>query len=183
MPSKGLFLCLFCRMKIGDFVKFIDEPGGGVLRRIDTDGYWIMDEHGFEECYQLSELIKNEKVNYHTTIPHSEGQEKDPEQKKSQKASKRFKEKLEVDLHLHHLIDNDRGLDNYQKIQIQKRAAQDALNRARLGGYKYCVLIHGKGSGKLRTELWNWLSHQKVVDFYDMDISIGKSGITEVQLF
>ncbi len=61
--------------------------------------------------------------------------------------------------------------------------AKSALAKAKGKKFKYLHLIHGKGSGKLREELHLWLNHQNVVDYYDMDISGNRSGVTEVRLF
>ena len=102
---------------------------------------------------------------------------------KSKAHSQNHRSILDVDLHLDAFMQHTGGLTNHEKVVLQMNEAKKALAIARSEKYKYLHLIHGKGSGKLRLELHEWLNHQNVLDYYDMDISGNRSGVTEVRLF
>ncbi len=170
-------------MKIGDRIKYIDEVGGGIVTKIKGTNLFVLDDNGFGDWVEKNMVIVDVRTNYHGSAHHDISKKENSSTIRSKKHSKRHLEKLEVDLHLHAFTENIRGFTNHEKVLAQMGEARRAFASAVAGKYKYLRLIHGKGSGKLRNELWQWLSHKNVVDFYDIDISGEKSGVTEVQLY
>ena len=67
---------------------------------------------------------------------------------------------IEVDLHIHELIDNSTGLSNAEMLQLQtdKFHAVLAENKNRKG--QKIVFIHGKGEGVLRSEIEKQLKNR-----------------------
>ena len=170
-------------MKVGDQVLYKDEVGGGVITQLSKDLAFVEEESGFGDWFSLSELIVKEEISIQAPT-NSEVQVKESGSVFSSKPhSKNHISKLEVDLHLDVFMNNTRGLTNHEKVQLQLKEAKAALYKARKEKFRYLHLIHGKGSGKLRQDLHEWLNHQDIVDFYDIDISGNRSGVTEVRLF
>ena len=170
-------------MKIGDQIKYLNEPGGGVISEINGNLLLVLDHNGFEDWVEITQVILDIKTDYRAVSYHDVSKKEGSGKIKSVKHSKRHLEKLEVDLHLHTFMQSTRGFTNHEKVLAQMGEARKAFASATAGKYKYLRLIHGKGSGKLRNELWQWLRHKNVVDFYDIDISGEKSGVTEVQMY
>ncbi|MGV8826779.1 MAG: DUF2027 domain-containing protein [Breznakibacter sp.] len=79
--------------------------------------------------------------------------EKERVEKPRQAARRNEPELLEVDLHIHELIDDARGLSNGEILQLQldkfKQVMQENINNKG----RRIVFIHGVGSGTLKTEL------------------------------
>ena len=170
-------------VKIGDQVLYKDEVGGGVITELSNSQAFVEEESGFGDWFTLTELILKEEIHV-DIVSQREIEIKEGSGKFSSKPhSKNHLSRLEVDLHLEAFLDNARGLSNHDKVELQLKEARKAFAKAKREKFKYLQLIHGKGSGKLRQELHIWLNHQDVVDFYDIDISGNRSGVTEVRLF
>lgn len=60
---------------------------------------------------------------------------------------------IEVDLHIHELVDTTAGMDNYAMLQFQLYTVKKVMkaNSKRIG--QKIVFIHGKGDGVLRKEV------------------------------
>ena len=170
-------------MKIGDQVLYKDEVGGGVITQLSKDLAFVEEETGFGDWVSVSELIVKEDISIGSPSNLEVELKEHNSNRSSKPHSKNHISKLEVDLHLDAFMHHTRGLSNYDKVVLQLKEAKKALAKARNQKFKYLHLIHGKGSGKLREELHLWLNHQNVVDYYDMDISGNRSGVTEVRLF
>lgn len=69
------------------------------------------------------------------------------------KTKKSREETREVDLHIHELIDNESGLSNIQKLEIQTKAFEKALTSAIKDGTHKLVCIHGVGNGVLKAKI------------------------------
>jgi DNA mismatch repair protein MutS2 len=60
---------------------------------------------------------------------------------------------------------------------------EKALDEALLGGLPSLNIIHGKGTGRLKKAIWEYLSgHALVKDFRLGDIRAGGAGVTVVDL-
>lgn len=168
-------------MKAGDRVRFLNEVGEGVIVRLAGKEALVRDEYGFEHWYPLTELLRNKKE---LNIHHNPVVEDKVEEKQiSQKHNNNHKSKLVVDLHIHELIDNSTGLTNHEMVSIQLNKAKQTINEARKKKVRYVELIHGKGKGKLRTEIAYLLKSLKVKSFYDAEYDINGSGATIVELY
>lgn len=60
---------------------------------------------------------------------------------------------VEVDLHIHELLDDIRGLSNHEMLEIQMKTFNEKLDEAIKNGTKRIVFIHGLGNGTLKQEL------------------------------
>ncbi len=89
--------------------------------------------------------------------------DKEKEDKKPEFSSRKAKEKaiLEVDLHIHELLDDFRGLSNGEIMEVQMEHFHAKLEEAQKNQIKRVVFIHGVGNGSLKTELRKELDKKK----------------------
>lgn len=74
----------------------------------------------------------------------------------------------EVDLHAEKLIRDLRGMDNAEILQIQLQHFERAMERAVANGLHDLYVIHGYGSGKLKSEIFRILkTYGRHVKSYD----------------
>ncbi|MDR0385126.1 MAG: DUF2027 domain-containing protein [Prevotellaceae bacterium] len=90
----------------------------------------------------------------------------------------------EVDLHIEELLDDTRGLDNAQILEIQKSRFITALEAGFCSKTEKIVFIHGVGNGKLKHEIRRLLDTQYVglARYYDASFQKYGFGATMVIL-
>ena len=88
----------------------------------------------------------------------------------------------EVDLHIEHLVDNQRNMTNYEIVQIQIRHCNFTIEKAIKNNLRKLVIIHGKGEGVLKEEVRKLLKKYPV-EVIDADYRIYGLGATEVRFF
>ena len=77
-------------------------------------------------------------------------------------------ELLEIDLHIHELLDNWDNLSNSEIIQIQMDKFYSVLDSNKSNKGRRIVFIHGVGNGTLKTEIRKQLERKyKGFDFQD----------------
>jgi len=82
---------------------------------------------------------------------------------------------VEVDLHIHELIDDTRGLVNHEMLEIQMGRFRNELETAIANGTRKIVFIHGVGNGTLKQELRKELT-TKYKKYYFQDASFKEYG-------
>jgi hypothetical protein len=90
----------------------------------------------------------------------------------------------EIDLHIEELLDDIRGLDNGQILEIQKARFVTALEAGFAAKTRKMVFIHGVGNGRLKHEIRRLLDTQYVglVRYYDASFQEYGFGATMVIL-
>lgn len=90
-------------------------------------------------------------------------------------------ELLEIDLHIHELIDSVVGLSNGEILQIQLDRFNAVMEDNRSSKGKRLVFIHGVGNGTLKTELRKQLDRKyKGIDYQDASFKEYGYGATMV---
>ncbi len=163
--------------KIGDKIKVLDANQTGEVLSVEKHRVTIMNEFGFEEIYNESELILNQDLQIadFKLLP-----EKEISKSKIQKTLNQPKE---VDLHIGHLVDYTLGLSNFDMLQIQLNKVKSEIELARKEKQNRLIFIHGHGAGKLREELYKLLESYTKLEFYDASFRKYKLGATEVRLY
>ena len=91
---------------------------------------------------------------------------------------------VEVDLHIHELLDDFRGLSNSEILEIQMRKFREELENAMRKGVKKIVFIHGVGAGVLKLEIRKELDRmKKKLDYQDASFKEYGYGATLVRIF
>ena len=67
---------------------------------------------------------------------------------------------LEVDLHIHELVDSVKGLSNSEMLEIQMNRFKHVMEENKQNRGRKLVFIHGVGNGTLKTEIRKTLDRQ-----------------------
>lgn len=146
--------------KIGDFVMAIDDDVQGEVVRVTATEVMMLSSEGFEIAYAPNELVidgsKKENLDFSANFS-SLSSENTSFKKQPKSIQPRKKEKLqppmEVDLHIHKLVKNSKGLSNFDMLNIQVDTAKRQLDFAISKRISRVVFIHGVGQGVLKSEL------------------------------
>jgi len=161
--------------KTGLKVRFLNEVGGGIVTELLSDGrVMVEDDSGFEYPHFVKDLIviqdsKTEAQAYERAIPsvlEILQQELTPERQK--RMENEFKSKyaeasahqhagqeMEVDLHLHAIVDSQAGLSPGVMLELQIAHFERMLQIGIRQRTKKLVFIHGIGQGVLRHQIWS----------------------------
>jgi hypothetical protein len=82
---------------------------------------------------------------------------------------------VEIDLHIHELIEDTRGLTNHEILEVQLGRFRNELETAIENGTRRIVFIHGIGNGTLKQELRKELT-TKYKKYYFQDASFKEYG-------
>lgn len=94
----------------------------------------------------------------------------------------RKKNPLEVDLHIHQLVDSEKEMTNFEILNIQLATAKKKLEFAIAKKTQRVVFIHGIGEGVLKRELYQMLKKYPVEIFEASYTNYGQ-GATEVYIY
>lgn len=159
-------------LKVGTRVRFLNDVGGGIVVGWRTPEEVLVEtEDGFEMPYPPQELLvvdnpAEEAERYQRQIPTIQEilhKEVSPEQRRRLERDFDAKYKdahsrtvggkqdlVEVDLHLHELVDSSRGLSNSAMLDLQLSHFERMLQMAIRERQRRIVFIHGIGQGVLR---------------------------------
>jgi hypothetical protein len=98
-----------------------------------------------------------------------------PEADKLVTGTQKPSEIMEVDLHIHEIVDDESGLTDGEILEIQLRRFEMALETALNGNVRKIVFIHGVGQGKLKYEISKVLN-KKYPDLKYQDASFKEYG-------
>jgi len=160
--------------KVGQTVRFLNDPGGGTITAIEDGQAMVEDESGFSFPHPLSELVLVDTKNresYQYNFTHEDVEERmqrNSNQRVLNKINKDFKilyknelassekkrgETMEVDLHIHHLQPKHQGMTNGEIIVIQLEHFERMMRVAMKDKLRKIVFIHGVGQGVLKAEI------------------------------
>lgn len=167
---------------IGDIVSVINDTMTGRIVKIDKEIITIECADGFLYPFQFSELVPLTQWGH--KIDHNVDHfiEYTMEPKKDQFKVKKVNIVKEVDLHIHELIESERGMTNYDKLSLQVHTAKKELEIAIEKKQSKIIFIHGRGAGVLKKELRK-LFEKYPVDFHDASYTDYGIGATEVIIF
>ena len=171
--------------------KFYVKPALDVAVRINPVDFYKL--HRFEENdffeakAMLVNLIENDYPPIKYLIDDKQLQEamhdKRPQPTKRQFAPPRKSQVIEVDLHIHELIDNFANLDNADMLRIQLDKFHSVMKENINKKGQKIVFIHGKGEGVLRKEITELLRKQyKNASFQDASFQQYGFGATQVNI-
>lgn len=177
------------KIEVGDKVQVLDDTMVGTVKKVVGPSITIISSDGFEMEFDQSELLLDEgrgvlKVsNFEVAQVKSE---KDQPKKKTPakvKAKDRNIPKMEVDLHIHHLVPTTRGMSNFDMLNIQLETAKRQLEFAISKRIQKVVFIHGVGAGVLKEELFYLFRKYPNITHYDADFQKYGLGATEIYIY
>lgn len=87
---------------------------------------------------------------------------------------------LEIDLHIHELLDHYTHLSNHEIVQVQLNHFQKALDKAINEHFRKLIVIHGVGKLRLKQEVLNILATYSNVQYHDASYAKYGFGATEI---
>jgi dsDNA-specific endonuclease/ATPase MutS2 len=171
------------KFTVGDKVKVIDETFEGIVTEIISSHKVVIEIDSFPYVYKPSQLVSIESiptVAVDMKLAHKEELEVD---KKTSKKHQRRGKTVEIDLHIHQLIDSSLGLTNGEMLQIQLNKFRKELEKAIRDRFHKIIFIHGVGEGVLCDEIRRELTHYDAVSFSDASFLEYGNGATEVIIY
>ena len=154
--------------RAGDRVKFVNDVGTATVLRLDGDAVIVEDEDGFERTVERSELMdagdrELDEKKYGNKLPsvaqlltQEVGERRMKELQRDFEVRYRHAQAtsmsrrdahMEVDLHIHELVDDQRGLADRAKLAIQMAHFERMMDIAKREKLRRIVFIHGVGQG------------------------------------
>ena len=190
--------------KVGDLVKFLNDVGTATVLRVEGNVVIVEDEDGFERSVERAELMDagdrdQDEKKYGNKLPdvaqlltQEVGERRMKElqrdfevryQHAQATSMSRRDAHMEVDLHIHELVDDQRGLADGAKLAIQMAHFDRMMDIARREKLRRIVFIHGVGQGVLRHQIRTALDqHHPDCNYREGDPRRYGSGATEVWL-
>lgn len=193
------------QFKRGERVKFLNDEGEGIVVAFPQKG-WVLveDKEGFTYEHREEELVpvgdwNKEYDKYERTQPDiMDIVERNIDQNIAKKAGEQFKllyknkdannvrrkgETMEVDLHIHELLDKHENMSNGEIIQVQLKHFERTLRLAETKKISRVIYVHGVGQGVLRAEIRKMLhEYYPNCEFMDAPYNEYGYGATEVRI-
>lgn len=188
----------------GQRVKFLNDVGSATVVRVEGSTVVVEDEDGFERSVTAAELMaapdpEVEARQYGDAIPDvAQLLAQEVGEKRMRELQKDFEVRyqhaqatnmarrdahMEVDLHIHELVDDQRGLPDRAKLAIQMDHFDRMMDIAKREKLRRIVFIHGVGQGVLRHHIRTTLEqHHPDCSYREGDPRKYGSGATEVWL-
>ncbi len=175
------------KIKVGDSVEVLDEAISGKVEAINGGKLVLVTPDGFSLTYSIDEVIKiDEPIEVSSfEVAQAKHHKAQPKRKKNNtvKPKQRNAPKMEVDLHIHHLVKSTRGLSNFDMLNLQLDTAKRQLDFAIQKRIQKVVFIHGVGEGVLKEELHYLFKKYDNLKYYDADYQKYGLGATEVYIY
>ncbi|MBL7964956.1 MAG: Smr/MutS family protein [Flavobacteriales bacterium] len=189
-------------IQAGDRVAFLDEAGGGVVLRLVGRGRAVVrTDEGFELVQPVEALVRREQEkdralarvsdhHAHLVASNDRLEEKRAADRKQPGSSRKAAKGtagddphvMEIDLHLHEIVEDERGLNDGEKLRFQLDYFERMLNTAIRERKRRLIVIHGVGEGVLREEVRKVLEYYEGVRFDDADPRRYGYGATAVEI-
>lgn len=171
-------------LKPGDHVAVISDTTRGVVKELlPQKKVLVLTDDGFENTYQLKELVKVLPQSKKLVEIHSVPEKDKPVSKKNTVSSKQLQKGMEIDLHIHELIDSWKHMTNGEIVQLQLSHFKRKLQTAMKSRLNKVIVIHGKGEGVLRAEVRMLLDGFDNVEYFDASYLEYGAGATEIRIW
>lgn len=170
------------QFKIGDRVLVLDDEFGGVVAFAKAEQITILTDEGIEITYHQRELILDRSFKVTNVVRKEEPAPKKSKTRLVSRKKAAFIPAVEVDLHIHQLVKSERGMDAYDKLNLQIDTARHKIEWAIQSRIPKLVFIHGVGQGVLKEELNYLFQRYGQIKFYDADYQKYGRGATEIYI-
>ena len=174
--------------QIGDKVAMLNDTIKGIIVKIDSKDITMKTEDGFEyDCFEnelifLGNLDSYLKDDIHLDYIKEKDQQKKKKESRKESTKRNQIPPLEVDLHIHKLVNSNKGLTNYDMLSLQLKTAKQQLEFAIRKKIPRVIFIHGVGEGVLKQEL-DYLLKKYAVEIYEASFQKYGQGATEVYIY
>lgn len=174
--------------RTGDRVQVLDDSIEGIVLSADANRIRIRTTDGFELEFAPEEILLlagQEQLRVSSDEVRLASLEKERPKKPGIRVSKKKEREvpaMEVDLHIHQLVPDTRGLSNFDMLNIQMETARRQLDFAMRKNIRKVVFIHGVGAGVLKEELGFLLRRYPNINYYDADYQKYGLGATEAYI-
>jgi len=175
-------------LEAGEKVQVLDDTISGTIVKVNGKNITILTGDGFQLDFDRSELILlqgREKLQVSNfEVAAAKAEKAIPKKPKSVRNNPRERNlpKMEVDLHIHHLVPSTRGMSNFDMLTIQLDTAKRQLEFAMRKRIQKVVFIHGVGAGVLKEELYYLFRKYPNIDWFDADYQKYGLGATEIYI-
>jgi dsDNA-specific endonuclease/ATPase MutS2 len=170
------------QFKIGDRVLVLDDEFGGLVAFAKAEQITILTDDGIEITYHQRELILDRSFKVSHVVRKEEPAPKKSKTRLVSRKKAAFIPAVEVDLHIHQLVKSERGMDAYDKLNLQIDTARHKIEWAIQSRIPKLVFIHGVGQGVLKEELNYLFQRYGQIKFYDADYQKYGRGATEIYI-
>ena len=174
-------------LHIGDKVELLDDNVAGVVTKIETNEVTFETSDGFEMKVPYSLIVKTEgslDIDFQDdSLLQKLKSDLNPKRRGPSPKPKREQPAMEVDLHIHNLVDKTSHLSNFEMLNIQLEHSQKKIEFAIERRIKRIVFIHGVGQGVLKAELQTLFRRFDQIEFYDADYQKYGLGATEIYIY
>lgn len=166
---------------VGEKVRILDETGYGIVKEILNSNLLLVEtDYGFEIKKDINQIVKIYSEDY------SQINEDLNLTKNSMKLSFTSRNKSEsineIDLHIHEIIDSERNLTNFEKLQLQISTLDNFVRKMVKKRINSFVVIHGVGEGVLKEEVLSYFRSKRGFFCSSADYRDYGKGATKVEL-
>ena len=159
----------------------LDEDRAGAVLEVLGEAVLVNWDDGFEQWVEASDLVKENGFidPAHIGSPNAFGQKGDRPLEKPRSNDVRAL----VDLHAGAFLFSTHGMNDHEILMEQMNELRSGFEKAKRERKRRLIIIHGVGSGRLRSEVERYLSRQQGIEFYDASYSEFGLGATEVRFY
>lgn len=169
-------------MKIGDKVKLLDEEGIFTIKNFIGNKAVLLDSYGFEVTHSLNKLIAYDKyANMYTEVTDFNAKKEYVTSKNINNVKKETIQERIVDLHIGNIVDSFKNMMPHQMLEKQINKAMEEIKSAKKDKVKKLILIHGKGKGVLKKEIYKILNSMDDIEYFEADIIKYRFGAVEIR--
>lgn len=169
-------------MKIGDKVKLLDEEGIFTIKNFIGNKAVLLDSYGFEVTHSLNNLIAYDKyASMYTEVTDFNAKKEDVTSKKTNNVAKDTIQERIIDLHIGNIVDSFKNMMPHQMLEKQINKAIEEIKSAKKDKVKKLILIHGKGKGVLKKEIYKILNSMDDIEYFEADIIKYRFGAVEIR--
>jgi dsDNA-specific endonuclease/ATPase MutS2 len=173
--------------EIGDRVELLDDNVSGIVTQVDSEEITFETSDGFEMKVPFNLVVKIKgklDIDFQDdNLLQKVTSDLNPKRRGPSPKPKRQQPAMEVDLHIHNLVDKTSHLSNYEMLNLQLEHSRRKIEFAIEKRIKRIVFIHGVGQGVLKAELQTLFRRYDQIEFYDADYQKYGLGATEIYIY
>jgi hypothetical protein len=161
--------------EIGESVSLLNETGTFVVRKILDNKVVIEDEFGFDRIIDIQFLVKKRPINVEKVII----KDFSPTNTSIKPSNVRLPE---IDLHIENLVSDNILMTPHQKFTLQMNRFKQFTNEMISKKVTKFRVIHGRGEGKLKSEISLLIDFRIGFTMHDDNYFQGRVGASIIEM-